>query len=246
MSTRLVIIRAFELEAVVVFLAVAWRVAHDTRATGRLTLLGFLFVGNLAVALVGDPIANWALTALYSDDFHLLPGIAGLGLSPAQSWAVVFAYPWCFPMLAFGGRLLARRLGGRSPASGFVAGVVVGGLVFAVFVYLLFVPAQVIVYQRTPPAVTLYPGTVLQRNLLDVLGVALYIGASSALLMPDAGRSVIERRLPANNGPRVLLACGLCLGLFLAGFAPAIGTRLLGLDTAVGFRTSPYASVPLY
>src|SRR5439155_6130487 len=64
-STRLVIIRAFELEAVLVFAAVAWRVAHDTRATGRLTLLGFLFVGNLAVALVGDPIANWALTALY-------------------------------------------------------------------------------------------------------------------------------------------------------------------------------------
>ena len=229
-----------------VFAAVAWRVVHDTRVTRQLTLLGCLFVGNEAVALIGDPLANWGLTALYSDTFHLLPRVFGLGLSPAQSWAVVFAYPWCFPMLAFGGRVLARRSGGGSAVAGFVAGAVLGGLVFAGFVYLLFVPQQVIVYQRSPPVVTIHPGTPTQRNLLDALGVATYVGACSALLMPDAGRSYLERWLPAANGARVLAACALCVGLFLAGFAPALGARLLGFDTAAGFTVSPYATVPLY
>ena len=172
-----------------VFAAVAWRVVHDTRVTRQLTLLGCLFVGNEAVALIGDPLANWGLTALYSDTFHLLPRVFGLGLSPAQSWAVVFAYPWCFPMLAFGGRVLARRAGGGSAVAGFVAGAVLGGLVFAVFVYLLFVPQQVIVYQRSPPVVTIHPGTPTQRNLLDALGVATYVGACSAGSPPPTGRA---------------------------------------------------------
>jgi len=48
----------------------AWR---QSRRMGVLSPLGAAFVGNLAVALFGDPVANWGLTALYSDTFHLLP-----------------------------------------------------------------------------------------------------------------------------------------------------------------------------
>jgi hypothetical protein len=75
--TAAAIIRGFEVEALVVFLIVGWRVIRQARAAGTLTLLGCLFVGNAAVALVGDPIANWGLTALYSDTFFLLPRAFG-------------------------------------------------------------------------------------------------------------------------------------------------------------------------
>ena len=94
------IIRGFETEAVVVFVVVGFYAWRQSRRLGVLSPLGAAFVGNLAVALFGDPVANWGLTALYSDTFHLLPRWMGWGLSPAQSWACVFAYPWCFPMLA--------------------------------------------------------------------------------------------------------------------------------------------------
>jgi hypothetical protein len=124
------IILAFELEAFAVFLVVGGVVVWQSIGEGRLTLLGTLFAGGIAVALFGDPVANWGLTALYSDDFALLPRWMGWGLSPAQSWACVFAYPWCFPMLAYVGRWVARRLGFGAPVAGFVCGGLFGCLNF--------------------------------------------------------------------------------------------------------------------
>jgi len=241
------IIRAFEIEAVVVFVVVAWRIRRAWRETGVLPLLGCLFVGNLVVALVGDPIANWGLTALYSDKFHLLPRAMGLGLSPAQSWACVFAYPWCFPMLAYAGRALVRRLGGTSAAAGFAGGALVGGTMFVLSVPMTFVPNQVIVYQQAPPwPLTLFAGTPTQVQLLDVLGVSVFIGLTTALLMPEPGRSRLERWLPARTAGRLLLSCVLIPGLFVASFSPALVVRALGLDTVVGFSRSPFPTVPLY
>ena len=241
------IIRAFEIEAVVVFVLVAWRVRRDWSRGGVLPVLGCRFVGSLIVALVGDPIANWGLTALYSDTFHLLPRAMGLGLSPAQSWACVFAYPWCFPMLAYGGRALAHLLGGSSAIAGFVGGALVGGTMFVLSVPVTFVPYQVIVYQQAPPwPLTLFAGTPGQIQLLDVLGVSTFIGLVAALLMPASGRSYLERWLPARTGGRVLFSCVLLPALFVLSFSPALVVRTLGLDTAVGFTRSPFPTVPLY
>jgi hypothetical protein len=232
---------------VVVFVLVAWRVQRDWRKTGVLPVLGCLFVGSLLVALVGDPIANWGLTALYSDTFHLLPPVMGLGLSPAQSWACVFAYPWCFPMLAYGGRALAHLLGGSTAIAGFVGGALVGGTMFVLSVPMTFVPHQVIVYQQAPPwPLTLFAGTPGQIQLLDVLGVSVFIGLTAALLMPASGRSYLERWLPARTAGRVAFSCVLLPALFILSFSPALAVRMLGLDTAVGFTHSPFPTVPLY
>jgi len=239
-------IRGFEIEAVVVFLIVGAKVLRDARAAGRLTPFGALFVGGLAVALIGDPIANWGLTALYSDEFFLLPRVFGWGLSPAQSWAVVFAYPWCFPMLAYGGRALARAVGGRSALAGFLAGCVTGGIMFVLSVPMVFVPKQVIVYQRAPSALTLFAGTPQQVQLLDILGVTAFIGLFTAMLMPGPGESAYERRLPPSSGGRAVFASAMLVGFFLLTFAPALAVRILGLDDAVAFTTSPYPTVPLY
>ena len=241
------IIRGFEIEAVVVFILVAWRVRRDWSRAGVLPVLGCLFVGSLVVALVGDPIANWALTALYSDTFHLLPRVMGLGLSPAQSWACVFAYPWCFPMLAYGGRATAHLLGGNSAIAGFIGGALVGGTMFVLSVPMTFVPHQVIVYQQAPPwPLTLFAGTPGQIQLLDVFGVSAFIGLVAAILMPASGRSHFERWLPARTRGRVVFSCVLLPALFILCFSPALVVRALGLDTAVGFTRSPYATVPLY
>jgi hypothetical protein len=241
------IIRAFELEALVVFVVVGGIVARRSRRAGALTPLGGLFVGGLAVALVGDPIANWGLTALYSDTFHLLPRWMGWGLSPAQSWACVFAYPWCFPMLAYVGRWVARRLGRTSALAGFASGAVVGGVNFVLSVPLTFVPHRVIVYQQAPPwPLTLRAGTPDQIQLLDVLGVSAFVGLLAALLMPVPGASRFERWLPARSLPRAAFSALLCVGLFVLCFSPALAVRALGLDTAIGYRHSPFATVPLY
>jgi hypothetical protein len=241
------IIRGFETEAVVVFVAVGLYAWRQSRRMGVLSPLGAAFVGNLAVALFGDPVANWGLTALYSDTFHLLPRWMGWGLSPAQSWACVFAYPWCFPMLAYGGRWLARRLGGTSAWAGFAGGVVVGGIMFVLSVPMTFVPHQVIVYQQAPPfPLTLWAGTPAQVQLLDVAGVAGFIGLFAALLMPGPGRSHFEALLPATSAARAATAPVLFVGLFLLAFAPTLIVRAAGLDTEVAFHKSPYATVPLY
>lgn len=240
------IIRGFEIEAVVVFCAVGVAIVRRTRREGRLPLLGGLFLGGIAVALVGDPIANWGLTALYSDTFFLLPRWMGWGLSPAQSWAVVFAYPWCFPMLAYGGRSLAHLFGGRSPIAGFLCGALVGGAMFVASVPMTFVPHQVIVYQRAPATTTLFAGTPAQVSLLDVFGVTTFVGLMSALLMPERGRSVVEGWLPDGSVGRAAFCSALLVGLFVLAFSPALVTRLLGWDTTVAFHTSPYATVPLY
>jgi hypothetical protein len=239
-------IRGFEIEAVVVFAIVGAKVLRDAGTVGRLTPFGALFLGGLAVALIGDPIANWGLTALYSDQFFLLPRVFGLGLSPAQSWAVVFAYPWCFPMMAYAGRALARALGGRSALAGFLAGCVTGGTMFVLSVPMVFVPQQVIVYQRAPSALTLFAGTPQQVQLLDILGVTTFIGLFTAVLMPGPGESRFERRLPATSAGRAAFASAMLVGFFLLTFAPALAVRILGLDDAVGFATSPYPTVPLY
>jgi len=212
-----------------------------------LTPLGCLFVGGLAVALFGDPVANWGLTALYSDTFHLLPRWMGWGLSPAQSWACVFAYPWCFPMLAYVGRWLARRLGHASALAGFVCGALVGGVTFVLSVPLTFVPHQVIVYQQAPPwPLTLRAGTPAQIQLLDVLGVTTFVGLLAAMLMPAPGASHFERWLPSRSLGRAAFSAALCVGLFLLCFAPALAVRALGLDAEVAYRHSPFATVPLY
>jgi len=244
--TATTIIRGFEIEAVVVFCVVGLAVVRRTRREGRLPLLGGLFLGGLVVALFGDPVANWGLTALYSDTFFLLPRAMGWGLSPAQSWAVVFAYPWCFPMLAFGGRALAQLLGGRSPIAGFLCGALVGGTMFVLSVPLTFVPHQVIVYQQAPPATTLFAGTPGQVSLLDIFGVTTFIGMLSALLMPERGRSVLESWLPEGSAGRATFCSALLLGLFVLAFTPALLTRAMKWDTAVAFQVSPYATVPLY
>jgi hypothetical protein len=245
--TATTIIRGFEIEAVVVFILVAWRVRRDWSRAGVLPLLGCLFVGSLVVALVGDPIANWGLTALYSDTFHLLPRVMGLGLSPAQSWACVFAYPWCFPMMAYGGRALANFLGGNSAIAGFIGGALVGGTMFVLSVPITFVPHQVIVYQQAPPwPLTLFAGTPGQVQLLDVFGVSAFIGLVTALIMPASVRSYLERMLPARTWGRVAFSCVLLPALFILSFSPALAVRALGLDTAVGFTRSPFPTVPLY
>lgn len=244
--TATAVIRGFEVEALAVFLIVGAKVLLDARAAGRLTPFGALFVGGLAVAFVGDPIANWGLTALYSDTFFLLPRAMGWGLSPAQSWAVVFAYPWCFPMMAYAGRRLARACGGRSAFAGFLGGCVTGGVMFVLSVPVVFVPRQVIVYQRAPSALTLFAGTPGQVQLLDILGVTAFIGLFAAMLMPAAGESRYERMLPTSSAGRAAFASAMLLGFFLLTFAPALAVRILGLDDAVGFATSPYATVPAY
>lgn len=241
------IIRGFELQAVTVFVLLGAYVWRTSRRARVLTPLGALFVGGLAVAFFGDPVANWGLTALYSDEFHLLPRWMGWGLSPAQSWACVFAYPWCFPMLAYVGRWVARRLGFSSPFAGFVAGGLFGCANFVASVPLTFVPNQVIVYQQAPPwPLTLAAGTPAQVQLLDVLGITVFVGVLTALLMPAPGASRFERWLPAGPLGRAAFGSALLLGLFLAAFSPALVVRAAGLDTEVGYRKSPYASVPLY
>jgi hypothetical protein len=241
------IIRAFELEALVVFVIVGIAVLRLRRRAGELTLLGCLFVGGLSVAFFGDPVANWGLTALYSDQFHLLPRWMGWGLSPAQSWACVFAYPWCFPMLAYGGRWVANRLGFTSALAGFAAGGLLGLVNFVASVPLTFVANQVIVYQQAPPwPLTLAAGTPEQVQLLDVLGVTVFVGMLTALLMPAPGASRLERRLPRGSLGRAAFGAVLCLALFLVAFAPALAVRALGLDTEVAFRKSPFPTVPLY
>ena len=241
------IIRGFETQAVVVFLIVGTWVVHQYRRTGALSPLGAAFVGGLAVALVGDPIANWGLTALYSDGFRLLPVWMGWGLSPAQSWACVFAYPWCFPMLAYGGRWIARRLGLASPAAGFVAGGLLACATFVVSVPMTFVPNRVIVYQQAPPwPLTLRAGTPEQVALLDVFGITVFVGLFAALLMPGPGASRFERWLPARPLARAGVASALLVGLFLAAFSPALAVRALALDTEVAFTKSPFPTVPLY
>src|SRR5262249_56428239 len=155
--TATTIIRGFEMEAVVVFCIVGLAIVRRTWREGRLPLLGGLFLGGLVVAFVGDPIANWGLTALYSDVFFLLPRWMGWGLSPAQSWAVVFAYPWCFPMLAFAGRALAQLLGGRSPIAGFLCGALVGGAVVVLSGALPLGAPQGVVFSPAPPAAAPLP-----------------------------------------------------------------------------------------
>ena len=245
--TALQIIRGFELQAVTVFVGVGLYIRVQSRKAGVLTPLGALFVGGIAVALIGDPIANWGLTALYSDEFHLLPRWMGWGLSPAQSWACVFAYPWCFPMLAYVGRWVARRLGFTSPLAGFVAGGLFGFLNFVLSVPLTFVPHQVIVYQQAPPwPLTLKAGDPAQVQLLDVLGITVFVGALTALLMPAPGESRFEKMLPAGSLGRAAFGSALLVGLFLASFSPALAVRALGLDTEVAYRKSPYRTVPLY
>lgn len=241
------IIGAFEVEAFVVFAIVGWLVVRQSRQAGRLTVLGTLFVGGLAVALFGDPVANWGLTALYDDDFMLLPRWMGWGLSPAQSWACVFAYPWCFPMLAYAGRWIARRLGFASALAGFAFGGLFGCLNFVGSVVLTFIPNQVIVYQQAPPwPLTLRAGTPGQVQLLDILGITVFVGLLTALLMPASGTSRLERWLPAGSLARAGFGSALLLGLFLLAFSPALAVRALGLDTEVGFRCSPYGTVLLY
>ncbi len=241
------IIQGFEVEAVVVFAIVGWRVSSQLLTTGTLGVLGCLFVGGLAVALVGDPIANWGLTALYSDQFMLLPAAMGLGLSPAQSWACVFAYPWCFPMMAYAGRWIARRLGRTSASAGFLGGALVGAALFTLAVPMTFVPHQVIVYQNAPPwPLTLFAGMPGQVQLLDVLGITVFVGLLAAILMPEAGQSRFERLLPRGVVARAAVASVVVLGLFLLAFSPALAVRALGLDTAVGFTHSPFKTVPLY
>jgi hypothetical protein len=241
------IIRGFELQAVTVFVLLGAWIVRQSRQAGTLTPLGALFAGGVAVALVGDPIANWGLTALYSDTFHLLPRWMGWGLSPAQSWACVFAYPWCFPMLAYLGRALARRAGATSAPAGFVTGGLVGLAFFVVSVPLVFVPNQVIVYQQAPPwPLTLRAGTPAQVALLDVLGITAFVGALTALLMPAPGASRFERLLPARSLGRAAVASALLVGLFVLAFSPALVVRALGLDTAVAYRRSPFPTVPLY
>jgi hypothetical protein len=241
------IIRGFELEAVVVFALVGAYVVAQWRREGRLSVLGALFVGGLAVALVGDPIANWGLTALYSDTFHLLPRWMGWGLSPAQSWACVFAYPWVFPMLAYGGRWIATRFGSTSALAGFVAGGLFACLNFVASVVLTFIPYQVIVYQQAPPwPLTLRAGTPAQVQLLDVLGITVFVGLLTALLMPRAGESRLERWLPSGSLGRAAFGSVLLVGLFVLAFSPALAVRATGLDTEVGHRKSPFPTVPLY
>ncbi len=241
------IIAGFELEGFVVFVLLGVYVWRTARRAGVLTPLGALFVGGIAVALFGDPVANWGLTALYSDDFMLLPRWMGWGLSPAQSWACVFTYPWCFPMLAYVGRWIARRLGFVSPLAGFVAGGLFGCANFVASVPLTFVPHQVIVYQQAPPwPLTLAAGTPAQVQLLDVLGITVFTGVLTALLMPAPDASRFERWLPAGSLGRAALGSALLVGLFLASFSPALVVHALGLDTEVGFRCSPYGTVRLY
>jgi hypothetical protein len=246
-ATADAIIRAFEVEALVVFLVVGVVVVRQWRRAGTLTPLGVLFVGGLSVAFFGDPVANWGLTALYNDRFHLLPRWMGWGLSPAQSWACVFAYPWCFPMLAYVGRWMARRLGATSALAGFVCGSLVGCLNFVLSVPLTFVPHEVIVYQQAPPwPLTLAAGTPAQVQLLDVLGITVFAGLLTALLMPAPGASRLERMLPARASGRAAFGAVGCLALFLFAFSPALAVRALGLDTAVAYRKSPFPTVPLY
>ena len=240
------IIAGFELEGFVVFVLLGVHVWRTSRRAGVLTPLGALFVGGLAVAFFGDPVANWGLTALYSDDFMLLPRWMGWGLSPAQSWACVFTYPWCFPMLAYVGRWMARRLGFTSPLAGFVAGGLFGCANFVASVPLTFVPHQVIVYQQAPPATTLFAGTPGQVSLLDIFGVTTFVGMLSALLMPERGRSVVEGWLPEGSVGRATFCSALLLGLFVLAFTPTLLARAMKWDTAVAFRVSPYATVPLY
>ncbi len=241
------IIRGFELQAVGVFVLLGLYVWRTSRRAGVLTPLGALFVGGIAVALVGDPIANWGLTALYSDEFHLLPRAMGWGLSPAQSWACVFAYPWCFPMLAYVGRWVATRLGLASPVAGFVAGGLFGCANFVASVPLTFVPNQVIVYQQAPPwPLTLAAGTPGQIQLLDVLGITVFVGMLTALLMPAPGASRFERWLPSGSLGRAGFGSALLVGLVLLAFSPALAVRAAGLDTEVAYRKSPFPTVPLY
>jgi hypothetical protein len=241
------IIRGFELQAVTVFVVVGVYVVWQWLRTGELTVLGALFVGGIAVALFGDPVANWGLTALYSDQFHLLPRWMGWGLSPAQSWACVFAYPWCFPMLAYAGRWIATRLGSTSALAGFVAGGLFGCLNFVASVVLTFIPNQVIVYQQAPPwPLTLRAGTPAQVQLLDVLGITVFVGLLAALLMPKAGESRLDRWLPNGNLKRAAFGSALLVGLFLLTFSPALAIHAAGLDTEVAYRKSPFATVPLY
>ena len=241
------IIRGFELEGLVVFVLLGAYVVRQSRRQGVLSPLGGLFVGGLAVAFVGDPIANWGLTALYSDEFHLLPRWMGWGLSPAQSWACVFTYPWCFPMLAYVGRWMARRLGFTSSTAGFVCGAIFGCLNFIGSVPLVFVPHAVIVYQQAPPwPLTLRAGMPDQIQLLDILGITVFVGGLTALLMPAAGSSRFERWLPSTSLGRGAFSAALMVGLFVLAFSPPLVVHALGLDTAVAFRKSPYASVPLY
>jgi hypothetical protein len=241
------IIRGFELQAVTLFFVIGVRVWLQYQKTGTLSPLGCGFIGGLSVAFFGDPVANWGLTALYNDEFHLLPRWMGWGLSPAQSWACVFAYPWCFPMLAWFGRWSARKLGFGSALAGFVCGGLFGCLNFVLSVPMTFVPHQVIVYQQAPPfPLTLFAGTPAQVQLLDVLGITVFVGAFTALLMPEAGRSTLERWLPDGAAARAGFSAALFLGLFLAAFSPALVVRALALDTAIAYTKSPFPTVPLY
>ncbi len=241
------LIHAFEIEAIVVFVAVGIVVLRQWRLAGVLTVLGGLFVGGIAVALVGDPIANWGLTALYSDEFHLLPRWMGWGLSPAQSWAIVLTYPWCFPMLAYVGRWMTCRLGFTSALAGFVFGGLFACINFVLSVPLGFVASQAIVYQQAPPwPLTIRAGEPTQVQLLDVLGITIFGGVLTAFLMPAPGASRFERLLPRGSLARAGVASALMVASFVAAFSPALVVHALGRDTEVAFRKSPYPTVPLY
>src|SRR4029078_8414550 len=98
------------------------------------------------------------------------------------------------------GRRVARCAGFTSPPAGFGAGGLFGFLNFVVSVPLTFVPHQVIVYQQAPPwALTLHAGDPAQVQLLDVLGITVFVGALTALLMPAPGESRFEKMLPAGS-----------------------------------------------
>ena len=83
-------------------------------------------------------------------------------------------------------------------------------------------------------------------QLLDVLGITVFVGVLTALLMPAPGESRFEKMLPAGSLGRAAFGSALLVGLFLAAFSPALAVHALGFDTEVAYRKSPYKTVPLY
>jgi len=144
--------------------------------------------------------------------------------------------------------LIERVHGGANvPVPGFVAGGLFGCLNFVGSVVLTFIPNQVIVYQQAPPwPLTLHAGTPGQVQLLDILGITVFVGLLTALLMPKAGASRLDRWLPSGTLGRVAFGSAVLLGLFLLTFSPALAVHAAGLDTEVAYRKSPFTTVPLY